>query len=138
MQLKKNLLILLIASSVLSGNVKADIIPDAYYLTEGEKAQFSGMLIPTETVQELRKSVMELQNQQLVSSSLQKSVDLYKANEELYDVKVTTLSKRNDYLAASLYSAKSTSMWVNAAFFGLGALLTGTLSYGIYTSAVKN
>ena len=132
MSLKKILLTLLITSS-LSNNALAE---EAYYITKGTPAKFDGILVPEDKLQELRKSVIELQNEQMVTKSLQRSVDLYKANEELYNKKVNTLTEQNNNLAEQLYSARETSTWEKILYFGLGAGLTGLASYGIYKAAV--
>lgn len=117
----KILSILLIISS-LSNIALAD---DAVLLSKGEISPYAGALLPLDKLQELRKAYIE-------NTSLNKSIELYKANEELYTKKVDTLNDQNDKLAKALYNERSLSTWEKIALFGLGALTTGLVAYGVY------
>lgn len=132
MSLGKNLLILLI----IALNLNSALANDAVYLEQNQKSPYSGILVPEEKLQELRKSIIELTNQKEINLSLQKSVDLYKQNETLLENKVKTLTDQNNKLAETVYSAKDNSNIEKFAYFFAGAILTGLTSYGIYKAGI--
>jgi hypothetical protein len=109
---------------------------EAVYLDQNQKAPFSGILIPEDKLQELRKSVLDVSTQKEINLSLQRSVDLYKQNQTLLETKVNTLSDQNNKLSDSLYSARETSNIEKFGYFVAGALLTGLTSYGIYKAGI--
>lgn len=130
---KKNLLILLTIFTVISNSALAE---DAVFLEQGQKSPYPGILVPQDTLQELRRSVIELDNEKAINLSLTKSVQLYKDNESLLQTKVNTLTDQNNKLSESLYSAKNTSDLERFAYFAAGAILTGLTSYGIYKAGI--
>lgn len=129
----KSLLIFLIAINLNNNFCYAE---DAVYLIKDNPAPFSGILISTDKAQELRKNTLELDIQKQVNLSLTRSIDLYKNNELLYDKKIETLTDYNSKLSEALYKANNGSTVEKIVYFGLGAVLTGFASYGIYKAAV--
>jgi len=119
---RKSLSILLIISSLISNLSFAE---EAVLLSKGEAAPYSGALLPVDKLQELRKAYLE-------KDSLSRSIELYKSNELLYTKKVDVLSEQNDRLAKTAYEERNMSTLEKIGYFGLGAILTGLVAYGIY------
>ena len=63
-------------------------------------------------------------------TSFQKSIDLYKANESIYQDENTLLLNRNVKLTKSLNDSQETSDWTKVLYFGLGVVITGAAFYG--------
>jgi len=131
----RQLKILLIFLTAISLNNKA-LADEVQYLSKDSPAPYTGILIPVEKAQELRKDALDLQITKQINLSLTRSVDLYKANEELYDKKITLLNDYNLKLSEALNKSNNTSTLEKAFYFGLGAVIVGFTSYGIYKAAV--
>lgn len=132
MSILKILLILLISVSL---PLKALGDDKAIVLNVGQASPYTGVLVPTEALQSLRKDLLDAQAD---NSSFTKSVTLYKQNEDLLNTKVATLQTQNNKLAEQLYSSQSLTTWERVAFFGLGVLVTGAISYGTYRAAISS
>lgn len=130
MYLMKILLILLI-SVCLPFNALGDDL--AVYLPRGGTTPYAGVLVPTEALQSLRKEVL---NGEYDRKSLEKSLSIYQQSEDLLNKKVSVLSEQNNKLAEQLYSAKDMSTLERMFYFGLGSLLVGGISYGIYQAGI--
>lgn len=98
---------------------------DAVYLPKAQPAPYTGILMPEDEAQQLRKDSIE-------KDSLSKSVDLYKSNELLYAKKIDVLSEQNDKLAKTAFAERNLDTWEKIGYFSLGAVLTGLVAYGIY------
>jgi hypothetical protein len=64
------------------------------------------------------------------NESFQKSVDLYKANQVIYNQENSLLLSRNVELSKTLNEAKSTSNWEKVGYFALGIAATSLAIYG--------
>lgn len=130
-QLKNWLISLIIIS--LSNTASAE---DAVYLVKGDSAPYAGVLMPLEKVQELRRNIIEFDSVKTLNASLNKSIEIYKTNEALYDKKIEILNNQNLKLSESLYNAHNSSTIEKVLYFSLGALIAGVTSYGIYKAAI--
>jgi hypothetical protein len=64
------------------------------------------------------------------NASFQKSIELYKANESLYQDENTLLLNRNIELSKALNDSRSTSDWLKVGYFILGAAVVSAGVYG--------
>ena len=87
---------------------------DSIYLEKEQKAPFSGILLPKEKVQELRVNTE-------IKESLERTVTIYKLNEELYQKNQSLLIEQNQ----SLIKSKGMTDLEKILWFVGGVLLTG-------------
>lgn len=102
---------------------------DSVYLDQDKSAPFAGYLLPKEKVQEFQQMSLDLNNKNLMIESYQKSIDLYKSNEDLYNKKVSTLMDQNDKLATDLNSNRGLTDVERIVWFGLGIVSVGLAVY---------
>lgn len=131
MSLKKSFLIILIAAT--TNNALAE---DSLILEKNQPAPYRGVLMPLESVQELRRNSLELDNLKLLNASLDRSIKIHLSNEEILEKKISILTDQNLKLHESVSSARSFSSIERIGYFALGVLVTGLTSYGIYKAAI--
>lgn len=102
---------------------------DVSLLDKDQPAPYKGYLFTEEKTLQIRRDLLEFDNQKSVIESYQRSINLYKANEQTYIDKTTILLQQNDKLAQSVYQAKSTSDLEKVGYFLLGALSIGLGMY---------
>lgn len=103
----------------------------AVVVSKGDAAPFSGVLLSNEKANQLKVISIEHDEYKLLNDSLNRSINLYKSNEAVYDNKVNVLLQQNDKLAVDLYSARQTTMWEKLGFFVLGVAATTAAVYGV-------
>lgn len=99
---------------------------EAVVILQGKPAPYSGLLLPEDKAIQLYNDINKYK---LLTESYQKSVDIYKLNEEVLNKKINLLNEQNDKLSDSLLKARSFNNWEKAIWFGLGFL---SVSMGIY------
>src|SRR4051812_21992551 len=85
----------------------------AYGVTEGERqiiivekdapAPFRGYLFPEEKAVHFRNELLQLDTLKALHESYERSITLYKSNEESYNYKLNVLLDQNDKLAKAAY-----------------------------------
>jgi len=119
----------LLMLSVLS--VSPSFAQDSVLLQAQEKAPFTGILIKPETVQELRRAVIERDGLSQEKVSYERSLELYRKSDELGQKKVDLLLTQNDKLALRLGEERSMSNWQRVGWFSLGIIATGFAGYSL-------
>lgn len=107
---------------------------DTVPLTKGQAAPMDGVLFSSDKANQTRKDLIELDELRLKEPSYKRTIDLYKANENLYSDKIKIVSDQNDNLAKNLYEARSLTTWEKLGYFALGVAVTGLAVRGIQQS----
>lgn len=134
----KKFLLVMCSISLISVNSYSEIIPsiistndkDVVLLEKGTEAPFKGYLFPEHKVLKIRQELIELDNLKLIEKSYQRSIDLYKDNEEAMTFKVNALLEQNDKLSDALYKQKDRDSFETRLWFVLGMTVTGLAVYG--------
>lgn len=96
-------------------------------------APFKGYLFPEDKALKLRKDLLQLDTYKSLNESYERSITLYKNNEDQFNYKVNVLIDQNDKLAKSAYQAQDRNSWENWAWFGLGIIITSVgISVGLH------
>lgn len=124
--MKKLIALLLIIStpSYADNAVKVktgDIVPKEY---DG------GTLLDSQKAEKIKDQLIERDAFEKQNKSYEKSIDLYKANEQLYQDQNTILLNRNIELTKTLNDTRTTSDWAKIGYFLLGVTITGVAVYG--------
>lgn len=121
--LKNKLIILLLISNVALANVAN--ANDIQLITKGTPAPYDGFLMDNE-------KALSIRNQELDLGLANKKLDI---NTQINTLLQDSLNKSNQQvnnLNTELLNVQSSTKWENAVFFVAGALITGTIAYGIY------
>lgn len=100
------------------------------YLLKGETAPYTGFLFDEEKANNIKNAVVERDGYKLINESLERSIQLHKANQELYIQQRDIFRTQNDKLAIELEKERSTSTLSHILWFSLGVLATGIAVYG--------
>lgn len=124
-KLKNLLAILLIFLTLKNSIVCAE---DVVVIVKDSPAPFTGLLMTQEKANTIYN---ELTTFKLLNTSLEKSVTLYKQNEELYEKKVNVLLEQNTKLSESLQKERTSNNWEKVLWFGLGFISVAAGIYGV-------
>lgn len=116
--LKNKLLLLLLISNIALAN-------DIQLITKGSPSPYDGFIMDNE-------KALNIRNQELDLGLANKKLDI---NTQINSLLQDSLNKSNQQvnnLNTELVNIKSNTKWENAVFFVAGALITGTIAYGIY------
>lgn len=106
---------LILLLSLISNLAFAD--NQAILLNQGEKAPYTGDLLPIDTVK-------SLYNDSLEKSSLQQQLDLTNQNNTILTQEKTLLQNQNSDLVKAANSEKHISDWEKVGYFVLGVAIT--------------
>jgi hypothetical protein len=106
----------LLITSIAVNNASAQ---EALVLPKGSQAPFTGLLLPEQKAIEVYN---DLNKYKLLSESYERSIALYKSNEEILDNKTKILLEQNDKLSTQLSKARTTSNIEKAVYYALGFL----------------
>lgn len=129
----KNLIMAIIyLISSMGNNVYAE---DATHLNAKDPAPYEGILLSIPKATDTRTKLIERDQLDSINQSLNKSIDIYKANETVYEQKVDLLMKQNSTLSQSAYDLQSNNFWKSSLMFLAGAFVTGFLVFGVKKAA---
>lgn len=120
---------MLSSSLMIESNIAFARGGDVVFLEQNAPAPFKGILFTNEKALDMEKQLKECDDLQLQIDSFNKSIALYKANETLYDNKISLLVDQNGKLINNLNSSHELSKWENAGWFILGMI---AISGGLY------
>lgn len=112
---------------MLSNSAFAD---QALKVKTGDTVPYDGTLLDKEKADKIRDQLIERDEFEKLNFSYQKSIDLYKANETIYNQENSLLLGRNIELSKALNDAKSTSDITKILYFTLGIGIAGLGVYG--------
>ncbi len=115
---------------LISFLISIQAFADPISLSKDQKAPYDGILFTETKANEIRKEILDKDYLQLQNDSLNRSLDLYKSNENLYGQQTQLLLDQNDKLAKSLYQERMVTNWERLGFFLLGIGVTGLAIYG--------
>lgn len=133
----KKILITFLIFSIIRNNARAQSTQpivatsgnDVVLIEKGVETPFKGYLFPPDKALNFRKQLLELDQLKGLESSYEKSVELYKKNEDITNFKINTLLIQNDKLSDALYKQKDRDVWSDRIWFVLGIAITGTSVY---------
>lgn len=106
------------------------------YLNKGVATPSEGYLFTPEAEKNARLGIIERDFYKALNDTKDKQLDLMKDNNKIYEERIANASKQNDVLASKLQESTSSNKIETALYFLGGAVITGAVSYGIYTSSV--
>lgn len=122
---------LLIASIlVFTLTIQSALANQSVELDKGQPAPYPGVLLDKEKSKEIRDELIEKDGLVKTNESLNKSIQLYRSNEDLQNQKSDILLKQNIELTKTLNDTRSVSGWEKVGFFILGVAITSAAVYG--------
>lgn len=113
---------LLISLSASPNNAFADGL---VVLKKGNVCPFDGYLLSKDQASKIYTELEDCDRIRLLNVSLNKSIDLYKANEVEYKTEISDLKIQNNTLVLAVDKATTDNTWKNIMWFSLGAIVTG-------------
>lgn len=104
----------MLITSIAASNATAQ---DAIVIPKGTQAPFTGLLLPEQKAVEVYN---DLNKYKLLSESYERSIALYKNNEQILDHKTRILLEQNDKLSIELSKARTTSNVERVIYYALG------------------
>lgn len=101
---------------------------DALILNQGESAPYTGILLSEDKARELYD---EINKYKLLSESYEKSINLYKSNEEILDKKTKFLLEQNNHYYESLKKERTYDDLQKVVYYSLGFLSVIAGAYGV-------
>ena len=118
---------LLIISMISSQPVFAD---NSINLNKGDSAPYSGVLLDKEKADKIRDELIDKDALVKINESLNKSVIIYRSNEDILNGQKNMLVNQNIELTKVLNDTRETSSWVRVGYFVLGIAVTSAAVYG--------
>lgn len=98
-------------------------------LKKDDRAPFEGVLLSLDKANKVRYDLLECDIKKSLNESYEKTIKLYKDNENIHQEKINVLLKQNDDLAKAVIEARSSTDIQKIIWFGLGVLATGLAIY---------
>ncbi len=119
----KRLSLILLFSSQAIAQVK--------YVEKGTPAPYDGYLFTPEKEQEVRQANESLKYYKLVDETSQRILTLKDNEIKLLTESSTIWHNQSIELSKQLEASKDSSFWRQALYFGLGAVLTTAITFGV-------
>lgn len=109
---------LIVVSLILSRLVVAET--DPHYEAKGYVLTQDSWVFSPEKAKDVRNRLIDLDVTVKINESLNRSLDLYKANEQINQNKINLLIEQNDKLAKNLNDSRTLNNWERFGLFALG------------------
>lgn len=93
------------------------------YLPKGTPAPYEGLLFSKEKADEMRKELLDLDNQKEINKSYKKTIELYKQKEEITESQLQKALDVNNKM--SQYIQHNDNKYEKILWFTLGVITTG-------------
>ena len=123
----KKILICITLISLISTNCYAD---QAVEVKKGDIVPYDGSLLDREKANKIRDELIEKDGLVRTNESLNKSIQLYRSNELIYNDQKKLLLDQNIELTKTLNDTRETSTFTKVLYFLGGVALTGAAVYG--------
>lgn len=104
---------------------------DPYLGAKGHILPQESWVFSPEKAKSTRDKLIDLQTTEKINESLNKSLDLYKSNEQIQQNKINLLLEQNDKLALRLGESQSLNNWEKFGLFVLGIAATVGAGFAI-------
>ncbi len=125
--ISKNLKIFGISSLLLSSVCFADVVA----INQGQVAPFKGYLFSSDKELEARSAMLDNVILKDMTARQEKVIQLYKADEGIFDQRIENYIKQNDILAKENEQLRSMNNWERFGWFALGVVATGLSAWGM-------
>lgn len=120
----------IISALVFSLTIQCAIAGNAVELDKGQPAPFPGTLLDKESSNKVKNELIEKDALQKTNESLNRSIKLYRDNEDILADQKDMLIKQNIELTKTVNDTRETSGWVKVGYFVLGIAVTSAAVYG--------
>ena len=106
-------------------------LADFDLLNQGQAAPYTGYLITSDREKKLRMLDKELEICNNINNSYKRLDSFNSENEAILIKRLDLYKNESERLANTLAKNNSDSFWEKTLYFGLGAVLTGFIAYGV-------
>ena len=111
--------------------ISGPAVAQVQYLEKGQAAPYTGYLFTPEKESEVRQTNEALKLFKLVDESNQRIIGLKDQELALVNSQSKIWRDQSEQLSKELQEQKNSSFWKQTLYFGLGALLTTALAFGV-------
>ncbi len=104
---------------------------DPHYETRGYTLLQDSWVFSPSKAKEVRDKLIDGETYQKLNESLNKSIELYKSNEQINNNKINLLIEQNDKLAKNLLASQSLNNWERFGLVLLGIAMTVGAGFAI-------
>lgn len=115
---------------ILSFTIQCAFADTATNLNRGDPAPYPGVLLDKEKSDKIRDELIEKDALVKINESLNKTVILYRSNEDILSGQKKMLLDQNIELTKVLNDTRETSNWTKIGYFVLGMAVTSAAVYG--------
>lgn len=101
------------------------------YIEKGEQAPYSGFLFTPEKEAEVRQNTESLKYYKLVDESNKRLFELQAKELQYTQEQANLWRSQSGELSRQLEDQRNSSFWKQTLYFGLGALVTTALAFGV-------